>query len=86
MAVEPLLTPGALFKELHRYRRWVPHQNKEPRQASNRHIHARVDDPQTWGSYARARRTAGMSGLGFMLMDLNHIVVADLDSFRKPVI
>ena len=46
--------------------------------------HARVDDPQTWASYARARRTRGMSGLGLMLMDLDHIVVGDLDHCRDP--
>jgi hypothetical protein len=79
-----LVSPGDAFETLQKFPRWVAcRADKVPRQTNG--ANAKVNDPGTWSSYAAVRHAPGMTHTAFILTDLEHIVVLDLDHCGAPL-
>jgi hypothetical protein len=85
MSDPEIVSAGDNLASLQRFHRWVACQDDRiPRQPGNGNFKAKVNDPRTWGSYDAAKATRGAPHLGFVLSDLEHIAVLDLDACRNP--
>jgi hypothetical protein len=85
MSDPEIVSAGDNLESLQRFRRWVCCQDDRiPRQPGNGGFKAKVNDSRTWGSFDAARATRGAPHLGFVLSDLEHIAVLDLDACRDP--
>jgi hypothetical protein len=79
-----LVSPGDTFESLQKFPRWVAcRTDKVPRQVNGQY--AKVNEPETWTTYAAARHANGATHVGFVLTDLDHIAVLDLDHCGVPL-